>query len=71
MRSVEIINRLESELGKSVITSNHAVRIAALRHHEQSYEQGFGRLFNLWQKKRPNPDGKVLRFCSESGSVGA
>jgi maleate cis-trans isomerase len=52
MRSVEINSRFESQLGKSVITSNQAMRIAALRHLEQSYEQGFGRLFQSLAKEK-------------------
>lgn len=52
MRSVEIIDRLESELGKPVITSNQAMLFAALRHLGQAYEQGYGRLFQALTKDK-------------------
>lgn len=50
MRSVEIIDRLESAHGKPVITSNQAMLFAALRHLGQAYEQGYGKLFQRLEK---------------------
>jgi hypothetical protein len=35
-----------------VITSNQAMRIAALRHREQSYEHGSGRLIQSLAKEK-------------------
>ena len=45
MRSVEVIDRLEAELGKPVVTSNQAMLFEVLRHLGQGYSRGFGQLF--------------------------
>jgi maleate cis-trans isomerase len=50
MRSAEIIDKLESELCKPVITSNQVMLFATLRHLGQAYEQGYGKLFQSLAK---------------------
>jgi maleate isomerase len=48
MRAVEVINQLEQELGKPVVTSNQAILYAALQHTEVSPSEVFcGHLFNV------------------------
>ncbi|MEP2029568.1 MAG: Asp/Glu racemase [Paracoccaceae bacterium] len=52
MRGVEIIDRLESELCKPVITSNQAMLFAAMRHLGQCYDKGFGQLYQRLIKEK-------------------
>ena len=52
MRSVEIIDRLESEIGKPVITSNQAMLFAAMQHLGHGYDKGFGQLFQRLTKQK-------------------
>ena len=51
MRSVEIIDRLEAELGKPVITSNQAMLFQALHHLGLGYADGFGNLFTSLERE--------------------